>query len=287
MDLISYNVEDYYEPSSESIVKGHLRFELGWTEVRRGLGLMLRGYFTLIGASVILGVVVGVLVSMSPQERAKIPWQIRETGFFLGLGLFGLLCTYCYGCVVVGTWRCLLNAPERRGARWLMFGCITCILAGPALNLASGITGVENKPKLEKGLDGIREFKMSKEGAIMQLGSGALQVLGGVLFILFLRAVVGCFDDRFKVFLLDLYLILSLALVAGTVWIFLQARDLETLFQRAAIIGLGWVLNFAGYLAAIMITRGSITRGLAKVVSPLKEVNPRTGLTGGSVLPLN
>jgi hypothetical protein len=112
-------------------------------------------------------------------------------------------------------------------------------------------------------------------------------VLGGVLFILFLRAVVGCFDDRFKVFLLDLYLVLSLALVAGTIWILWQARDLETLFQRAALIGLGWALNFAGYLAAIMLTRGSITRGLAKLVSPLKELKGRPGLTGGSVLPLN
>jgi hypothetical protein len=235
---------------------------------------------------VLLGTAIGVLIGMSPQDRAKIPWQVRDIGLFLGLGLFALLCTYCYGCVVVGHWRCLMNAPERRGARWLMFGCLTCILAGPALNLASNITGVENKPKLEKGLDGIREFKMSKEGAIMQLGSGALQLLGGVLFILFLRAVVRCFDDKFRVFLLDLYLILSLALVAGTIWVFLQARDLDTLIHKAALIGLGWVLNFAGYLAVIMITRGSIARGLAKLAPPLTELKGRPGLTGGSLLPL-
>ena len=288
MDLTSYNPEEYYQPSPESVVKGHLRFELGWTEVRRGLGLVLRGYILLIICTVLLGVAIGVLLTMSPRDRAKIPWQVRDVGLYLGLGLYGLLCIYCYGCVLVGHWRCLMNAPERRGARWLMFGCLTCTLAGPALGLAANLTGVENKFKLEKGLDGVREIKMSKEAAIMQLGSAGVQTLGSVLFVLFLRAVASCFGDRLRVLVIDLYLALWLVLTAASIHFGMHVRDLDDIVKFAPVIVLALAVSFVYYLAVIIIVRIGITKGLAKLAqSPVQPKGLTTALTQGSVLSVN
>jgi hypothetical protein len=287
MDLASYDPEEYYQPSAESIVKGHLRFELGWTEVRRGLGMVLRGYFLLIIASVIGVVAVIYFLGMDSKERAKIPWQIREIALFLGMGLFGLLCLYCYGCVIVGHWRCLMNAPERRGARWLIFGCLTCTLAGPALSLASSLTGVNNKPKLERGIDGVRDLKLSKEGQIMQVGSAGVQLLGSVLFVLFLRSVAKCFDNRVRVLILDLYLVFSVMLTGATAYMVIQTRDIDALMKLAPVVGLGWAANLVFFLTVVIMVRRGIAEGLAKLVPVLKEKNPVQGLTTGSVLSLN
>jgi len=288
MDLTSYNPEEYYQPSPESVVKGHLRFELGWTEVRSGLGLVLRGYILLMLCTVILVVTAVVLIGMGPRERAKIPWQVRDVGFFLGLGLFGLLCIYCYGCVLVGHWRCLMNAPERRGARWLIFGCLTCTLAGPALGVAANLTGVENKVKLERGLDGVKEIKMSKEGAIMQLGSAGVQTLGSVLFVLFLRAVANCFGDRWRVVVLDMYLALWIILTVGSFYLGFRTRDIEDLLKYAPLLGLAFVVTYIAYVTVIIIVRRGITKGLAKLApAPSQVKGLTTALTQGSVLSVN
>src|SRR5262249_43455940 len=158
----------------------------------------------LIGAAILVAALFVVLFGRSPSERAKLPWQVRDIGLFLGGTLFGLAALYSYGCIILGHWRCLMNAPERRGAKWLMFSCLTCILAGPMLNFAAGLTGVQQQPKIERGVEGIRDFKYTRDGALMQLGSAGISALGNVLFILFLRAVARCFEDRIRVFLVDL-----------------------------------------------------------------------------------
>ena len=287
MEIEDLDLEEYVPASDECIAKGHLRFELGWTEVRSGLSLIMRGYLLLIGAAILIGGSAVLILVMGPQERAKIPWQVREIGPFLGLGLFGLAALYCYGCVIVGHWRCLMNVPERRGARWLMFGCLTCILAGPTLNFASNLTGVEHKPKLERGLDGVKEFKMTKEGAIMQVGSAGVQVLGSVLFILFLRAVANCFEDRGRVILVDMYLVFSVIVIVGTIYLVFSARDLESLIKHLMILGLAWLANFVGYLIVIGMVRGAITEGLARLAAASREMAGRSPLTTRAALPIN
>jgi hypothetical protein len=287
MQFADYDMEDFVEASGETIAKGHLRFEMGWTEVRSGLGLILRGYIVLILAAVVLGASAAVLLHLSPEERRKIPWQLREVGLWMGLGLFGLLSLYCYGCVIVGHWRCLMNVPERRGARWLMFGCLTCILAGPALNVASNLTGVEKGAKWERGIAGVKELRMSKEGAIMAVGSAAVQALGGILFILFLRAVAGCFEDRFRVRIVDVYLVFSIILLIATIGLVLTARDFDALVKVALLIGAGLLVNFLGYLFVIGMVHSGITSGLARLAPRSKNLVGGSPLTSRAALPLN
>ncbi len=264
MNHVFYDA-DYAAAAAPEGPQAHLPLELGWSEVRRGLGLILRGYLLLILAYVLFGVILGVILGMSAQDRAKIPWQVRDISLFLGLGLLGLFTIYCYGCVIVGHWRCLLNAPERRGARWLMFACLTCILAGPGLNLAANLTGVNQKPKLEKGMSGIKEIKLTTEGAVMQVGSIGLSMAGNCLFILFLRAVASCFEDRARVVVIDIYLGFTALLLGATVWVVVTAPDWETLILHALVLGLGWAANFIGYLIIILLVRGAIRRGLRQL----------------------
>jgi len=254
----------YSLPSDEPTAGEHLRFELGWPEVRRGLGMILRGCFILIGATMFLGLMIGIVITMSPKEREKIPWQVRDIGFFLGLGAFGLVTLYCYGCVLVGHWRCLLNAPERRGARWLMFACITCLLAGPALGIAASLTGVDQSPQFERGFNGFKAVKYSYEGAIMQLASGVVQVLASLLFILFLRAVAHCFEDKARVFLLDIYLVFTIVLLIMTLGIVVAAGNPLALLGYSLLLALGWLANFAGYIVAVASIRACITAGLER-----------------------
>jgi len=287
MQFAEYDIEDFAQATDESVVKGHLRFELGWTEVRQGLGLVLRGYIVLILTAVALGVLAAVFLSLSPLEKKKIPWQLRDIGPWLALAALGLVSLYCYGCVIVGHWRCLMNVPERRGARWLMFGCLTCVLAGPALNFASNLTGVEKGAKWERGLDGIKELRMSKEGAIMAVGSAAVQGLGGILFILFLRAVARCFEDRARVTLVDVYLVFSIIVLVGTVYLGLTARDFDALVKRALLIGAGMLVNFLGYLIVIGVVRGGITSGLARLAPRTKDMTSGSALTSRAALPIH
>ena len=287
MQFAELEMEDFVQASDESIAKGHLRFELGWTEVRGGLGLILRGYILLIVAAVMLVTLAVVFLTLSPQQKAKIPWQLREVGLWMGLGLFGLLSLYCYGCVLVGHWRCLMNVPERRGARWLMFGCLTCILAGPALNFASNLTGVEKGVKWERGIAGVKELRMTKEGTIMAVGSAGVQALGGILFILFLRAVAGCFEDRSRITLVNVYLVLSIVLIVGTVFLTVTARDFEGLLKRALLLAAAMLENFLGYLFVIGMVRGGITRGLARFAPRSRDAVVRSALTTRAALPLN
>ncbi|HMF11400.1 MAG TPA: hypothetical protein VKE94_03820, partial [Gemmataceae bacterium] len=228
-----------------------------------------------------------VFLNLSPQEKAKIPWQLRDVGLWLGLGLFGLVSLYCYGCLIVGHWRCLMHVPERRGARWLIFACLTCILAGPGLNLASNLTGVEKGVKWERGVDGIKELRMTKEGAIMQVSSVGFQVLGTIFFILFLRAVVACFEDRLRVLLVDVYLVLSILLFVATVYLVFSARDFEVLLKFALVLGAGWMVNFLVYLIVIGIVRNGIIRGLARLATPAIHVPGQSGLTSRPAVPLN
>ena len=287
MQFAELEMEDFVQASDESVAKGHLRFELGWTEVRSGLGLILRGYILLIAAAIMLVTLAVIFLTLSPQQKAKIPWQLREVGLWFGLAMFGLLSLYCYGCVLVGHWRCLMNVPERRGARWLMFGCLTCILAGPALNFASNLTGVEKGVKWERGIAGVKELRMSKEGTIMAVGSAGVQALGGILFILFLRAVAGCFEDRFRVRLVNVYLVFSIVLLVATLFLGLTARDFDALLKRALLLGAAMLVNFLGYLFVIGMVRGGITRGLARFSPRSKDALARSALTTRAALPLN
>ncbi len=269
MNFIQYGTR-FPDPSTEISTDAHLRCELGWSEVRRGLGLILRGYFVLIAAVLLVVGTIVVLFGMDDADRKRVPWQVKEVGLFLGVAALGLACLYGYGCIVVGHWRCLMNAPERRGAKWLMFACMTCILTGPALNIAAGVGGFKRPPKIQRGLDDVKDTEFTDNAAIMELAGAGTKLLGIVLFLLFLRAVADCFQDRVRVVLVELYLVLVGLLLAGTLFLFLARPKppAQTLLTLALIVG--WPTCFLGYLFLLAVARAGIRQGLGNLRSPLQ-----------------
>src|SRR5262249_11930197 len=128
--------------------------------------------------------------------------------------------------VLRGKWRCMMNAPERRAAKWLMFASMVCICAGPALNFASGFVHadpavgpqgeeVEAKPNLEKAAvrytASLRERDMS---GFLRMSSSVITPLGPIFFVLFLRAVHGCLGSFAGARVTELYLLFVVLLAA-------------------------------------------------------------------------
>ena len=128
---------------------------------------------------------------------------------------------------------------------------------------------------------------MTKEGAIMGVASAGVQVLGGILFILFLRAVAGCFEDRSRVLLVDLYLVFSVIVIVGTVYLLLDVDDFESLIKHLMVLGMAWLANFVGYLTIIAIVRGAITRGLVRLAIAPRDRVGGSPLTTRAALPIN
>jgi hypothetical protein len=257
-------------PRMEMSQDQQLRTELGWTEVRSGLGLILRGWALMILA---VGIAVAaIILTFTKNDRGSfhLKENNRDLVLFLTIGFTGLAWLYSYGCIIVGHWRCLMNAPERRGAKWLMFACLTCILAVPALNFASGFSGVKRAPKMRHGIEDVRDVELTMGGTVMSAASAGCEVLSTVLFVCFLRAVTRCFDDRVRTLLVDIYLVLLGVCILGTIFLITGGLKPTVLALMALPLLAGWVACFVGYILLLLIIRMGITSGLSKLRSPLK-----------------
>jgi hypothetical protein len=253
-----------------------LRMETGWNDVVSGLGKVLLGYLIfIIGAIVGTGLIVGSAVSWIFAEGARaggLPPMGAIWMLWIGLGILSVVGTWGYLTIIAGQWMCLHGASERHGARWMMFFCLTALLAIPALDIASGIGGnMQRGPDLNRGAIGFREMRFTKMARFMQLASAASGLMYSVFFLLFLRAVARCHASPAHVALVNLYLIFVAGLVAVTVGVaFLGLRGkLPPGLDPVLWLGGAWVVCFLFYLFLIGAIRSCITRSLARVKSPL------------------
>lgn len=275
------------------VVEEH-RVEFGWQDVGSGLLRIVLGY-SLSVVGVILGVGVILLVTpLQDDEPALLKMKRNETELIAlaGLGVIGLAGMVSYAWIMVGKWRCLMNAPERHNAKWLMFASMTCIVMGPALGGVSASLGggsrIESRDRDEKGgsskatqrssrghsksfMTGASEHLTVRDtSGILNIASSALGLLSGVLFLLFLRAVARCFDDEARVRLVEVYLLVSLLAAGGTFFVVLAQPKLVA--SGTFLLGLagGWLLEFVFFLVVILKVRGSILRGLRDQHAPLE-----------------
>src|SRR5205807_7013878 len=112
--------------------------------------------------------------------------------------------------ILVGHWRCILNVPDRCGARWMIFICMTCIIGGPALHTATGYLsgGKEiDVRRLERSIQRGEKPELPPGVLTLQLTCSVIEGLGTLFFLLFLRAVATCFDDRGRVRLVEAYIL--------------------------------------------------------------------------------
>jgi hypothetical protein len=256
-----------------------LRMETGWDDVASGLGRILFGYVVFL-----LGVAVGVtLVLVSaygwlfgdgarPNRLPSISvmWQ-----FYIGLGILSVIGVFGYLIIMGGQWKCLHGASERHGARWLMFFCLTALLAGPALNGASFYGGVQRYPELRRGLRGLSQIQFTVAGRHMQFASAAATGLYSLLFLLFLRAVARCHDSSRHLVLVNVGIVLVILLLGGTVYTGYLAfkgdlpDDTPILQDPRVWVAGGWLVLFIYYLFLIGSLRNCVKESLARVRSPL------------------
>jgi hypothetical protein len=260
-----------------------VRFEYGWLDVQSGLVKILQGYAVLIGGLAFCGfLIVCSVVQIGHAARARLPVSSLWL-FYLGIGLPAVFVPLGYGMIAIGKWRCLMNAPERFHCRWLMFACMACLLMGPAINITASVTGLKTAPELKRGPEGFRQMKFTPLGAGMQIASGVISFGSLVLFVLFLRGIAKCFEAHARVSLTTLYLVFLAALVVASVYV--GFRIDRYMNQPIVLVGLGvgWLAVFLGYLFLIMVIRGCIAAGVAKMRSPLDPVpqsNSASALAG-------
>ena len=104
---------------------------------------------------------------------------------------------------------------------------------------------------------------------ILNLASGAIGLLSGVLFLLFLRAVARCFEDEARVRLVEMYLGFSLLLGGGSFFLLLSQPKLTMNGSFLLALAGAWLLEFILFLVVILAVRGTIVRGLQNQPAPL------------------
>jgi hypothetical protein len=250
-----------------------LRIEYGWREVGKALTKILLGYFIWVvggigGACLFVVALRGRELDILPRNGSK---NLIDTLIIVGALLMGAASLVSYGMVMVGKWRCLMSAPERRAAKWLMFTCMLCMLVGPVVNVlfSVGGGGADNIRALKKGQDGVEDVKFEATGAIMQLVGLAISLSSTVLFVLFLRAVASCFNSKILVNGIHLYLLFLALLIGGTVQVSLLGPRALMKPDVLMLLGLGWLGFVVGYVLIIIATRICISNGLSRVQSPV------------------
>jgi hypothetical protein len=253
-----------------------LRMETGWNDVASGLARVLFGYLLFI-----VGVLVGVGLVVMSAFNSLFAETTTRTGLpsigslwllYIGLGILSIIGTFGYLIIMGGQWRCLHGASERHGARWLMFFCLTCLFAGPALNIAAGIGGgMTRGPDLQRGARTFREVRFTARARYMQLAGAAASALYTVFFLLFLRAVACCHGSQAHVTLVNFFLVFVAVLLAVTGYVgYLHFNNLikEDSDPRLYVLA-GWGVCFLFYLFLIGSIRSCILQSIARVRSPL------------------
>jgi hypothetical protein len=249
-----------------------LQSEYGWTEVGKGLTRILIGYFiALVGTIMGIGVLMFAALGHETQQVAKGNQNTMLLIVMLGGGLLVLSSLFSYGFILAGKWRCLMNAPERHAAKWLMFACLLCMVIGPVLNILFSLAGegANNYKQLRNVPEGAAVLKFDSVGSILQLLGTVLTVISSALFVLFLRAVGCCFNNRFLVTVIHLYLVYAALLIGITGQLVYTSP--RTLTKPEVLLGWGaaWVIGGLGYVFVVFLTRICIAHGAGRIRSPL------------------
>lgn len=259
----------------------HLRREFCWSEVRSGLGRILLGYLILIGGFMVAGGMLAAAVILMMKAgglqpgRAKFDFRLLWL-FYGGLGLMCVVSLFGYGSIVIGYWRCLINVPERHGARWLLFVSMTCVFMGPAINVIASFA-MDKGIQLKKGPEGLANIEFTPLAQKLQIAGSLTGMASLVCFMLFLRAIALCFDDHFRAAHVLVYLFFLGLLFAVTIGVCFSKQAPQRLLLTAAALALGGLVIFLWYLFLIGSMRRCISHGLSQVKAPL-DIEPSTAV---------
>jgi hypothetical protein len=240
--------------------------DFGWSEVHKGLFSVLGGYILSILNGV--GVVILLWICTAGFRRHEVT-DDDLTILLIGGGFLFFSSLYSGYLVLRGQWRCMMGAPDRRSARWMMFASMLCICAGPALNMASRFVGVTTPTMWPKEISAHRsaaravaryaeQLRDRNLAGYMRLGGTIIAPFGPIFFVLFLRAIHNCLGNHLSARFAELYLLFIVLLAVGTLSLLLGSR-VYIRSDLMALVGLFWLIALLWYFFLIVTAAMSIT----------------------------
>src|SRR5204863_2302728 len=80
--------------------------------------------------------------------------------FYIGLAILKVSGLLAWGLILAGQWRCLMSSSERKGARWIIFFCMTCVVMGPVLHMVAWFGGLSTPIKWTGGPQAMQAVKL-------------------------------------------------------------------------------------------------------------------------------
>jgi hypothetical protein len=248
----------------------HLSVELGWKEVSKGLMKILMGYGLWV-----LGDVIGLILILMPMIAVGFKFTAHLSlgylwMFYAGMGLLSVISIFSMGIIMGGKWKCIINASERHGCRWLIFLCLASMAVSAALSILSSLAGLKVRPELARGVAGLMQVQFSSVGIIFNLTSVGLGMLYTCTFALFLRAIAQCMESRWHVRMVDLFLSLFVPLMLATVYLIYRIlMGDHNVIRMLLPLGAGWIICFVYWLAMIFMIRSCILKTMENVRDPI------------------
>lgn len=236
--------------------------DAAWLDLTKGLLNVIAGYVLSM-----LNVAGGIALIWICTGGFRKP-VVRVTGddfTVLLIGSAALFFTSLFSTYLLlrGKWRCVMSAPERYGAKWLMFASMICVCVGPALNFTSGLVAQpvtmtkERLEELEKNGGSKAVVQMASQlrevnlTTLMRLAGSAIGVFGPIFFVLFLRAVHNCLGSFMGARFTEMYLLFVVLLSAGSLSLLLDSR-VRLQVDILLCLLIGWVVATAWYLLLIV-----------------------------------
>lgn len=284
MTQLSFPLQQPPAPNQE------LQAEMTWGEVAKGLNRILLGNLILIILPLFGALLFAVAIARNGNPLALVDTEkFRSSGyemFFLFMG--GILAIAVAGLVgypmiLFGRIQCLVNVPERCGAKWLMFVCVLALIAGPALGFLAGFFGAGNDRAAVKGLKKTNPAAVRKVEELLprfddkfylrsyfwlNMGGIALSVTSEVCFLLFLRSVAHCFNSPGRVTMVDCYFVLFGGILLTVLYLLFGGPVPIVALVLLLAVGLGSLASVVWYLVLLGSTSWCITEGMERLKPP-------------------
>ena len=194
----------------------------------------------------------------------KVDWNDLGLTFTLCV-IFGVL-ALCAAIVLHGQWHCLY-APERHGAKSLMFGSTLCLGMGLSLIVASCfVGGWGNWENLSRGWTGLSRFHLMSAAGMLQATSALLSLAGIVFFHFFVRAVYQCFYKSSANRGMDLCLSMFVFVACGTLVLIHELPGFDPATGGLLLIGLGfaWFAWLIWHILIVLDSRECVRVGVLR-----------------------
>lgn len=258
-------------PAISSELNQSLRNEKAWIEVAGGLGKVLIGYGALVFGWLIAAAF--FYACFAPLLNNK-PMKLEHTWFFyIGVTTIILTGMLSWSMIIAGQWACLMNSPERRGARWIIFFCMTCVVMGPVLHKLAWFGGLSTPIRWAGGPQAFMgvKLKFTLLGLYLMCASLVTTGLYKLSFWYYLQTVTSCMGAKKAQFVVFFFFAVVLGMAAFTGWWAFGGLHPNKVSDLAKWVALGWVGVAFYWVFMIVVVKLAIEQTMAQVYNPMQE----------------